>query len=61
MMPFTAELADELHASMTNIRADNAAALAARILDLIQAAPKNRALFLTLAAVALAGAETCRK
>jgi len=64
-MSLISELIEELHTSLRDIDGNNltpplALARAARIVDLLQTAPRNRALFLTVAAMALAGAQACK-
>jgi len=63
-MLLTNEVLNELDASLRNVDAQNltpelATVRAARVLELLKAAPQNRALFLTLAALALSGARGC--
>ena len=63
-MSLTPDLVEELRTSYRNIDGKNltplvAVARAARIVELLNSAPPNRALFLTLAAVATAGAQGC--
>jgi hypothetical protein len=65
-MSLTVEVVEELHASHRNVDGQSvtqlpAVARATRILELIKSAPQNRALFLTLAAIALAGAEAVNR
>jgi hypothetical protein len=65
-MSVTVELVEELKASYRNVDGKSltpllAIARATRILELIKSAPQNRALFLTLAAIALAGAEAVNR
>jgi len=63
----TPELVAELNASIAQVNdkarlsPQAAGACAGRILELVVAGPHNRAQFITLAAVALAGAEACRR